>query len=174
MNWDAIGAIGEVCGAIAVVVTLFYLASQIRQNTNALKSESRQAALVGGHAELFKMVDNPGIILTIASQDSLSKEEQAALSAYYFATVRTREFAWGQYREGAIDEAQWETEVNVIQFIFDSSRTRQWWDGLGRGVFSGDFAEFVDQLLEQHPATDTLWQSHANWAIDQQGTSDDT
>ena len=39
MNWEAIG---EVCGAIAVVVTLIYLAGQLRQNTNALRSASYQ------------------------------------------------------------------------------------------------------------------------------------
>ena len=33
MNWDAIGAVGEVLGAVAVVGTLAYLALQIRQNT---------------------------------------------------------------------------------------------------------------------------------------------
>lgn len=33
MNWDAIGATGEVLGALAVLVTLIYLAAQIRQNT---------------------------------------------------------------------------------------------------------------------------------------------
>ena len=33
MNWDAIGAVGEVLGAVAVVGTLGYLALQIRQNT---------------------------------------------------------------------------------------------------------------------------------------------
>ena len=33
MDWDAIGAIGEITGAIAVLVTLVYLAVQIRQNT---------------------------------------------------------------------------------------------------------------------------------------------
>ena len=32
-----LGAIGEFIGAIAVVVTLIYLAFQMRQNTNALK-----------------------------------------------------------------------------------------------------------------------------------------
>ena len=38
MNWDAIGAIGEVVGAVAVVVTLLLLLSQLRQNTKALDS----------------------------------------------------------------------------------------------------------------------------------------
>ena len=38
MNWEAIGAIGEIIGAIAVIVTIAYLAIQIRQNTLALRS----------------------------------------------------------------------------------------------------------------------------------------
>ena len=33
MNWDAVGAIGEIIGAVAVVATLYYLALQIRENT---------------------------------------------------------------------------------------------------------------------------------------------
>ena len=38
MHWDAIGAIGEIVGAIAVVATLAYLAIQMRQNTTQLKN----------------------------------------------------------------------------------------------------------------------------------------
>jgi len=40
MNWDAIGAVGEILGAIAVFVTLLYVAVQIRQNTKALRISS--------------------------------------------------------------------------------------------------------------------------------------
>lgn len=39
MNWEAIGAAGEVLGAVAVFVTLVYLATQIRH----AKDESRRA-----------------------------------------------------------------------------------------------------------------------------------
>jgi hypothetical protein len=55
MNWDAIGATGEWAGAIAVVATLAYLAFQIRQNTNSVRSQSRQTLIDGwskGQAEL--------------------------------------------------------------------------------------------------------------------------
>ncbi len=34
VNWEAIGAVGEILGAIAVFVTLIYLASQIKQSNN--------------------------------------------------------------------------------------------------------------------------------------------
>ena len=33
MNWDAIGAVGEIIGAAAVVVSVFYLAAQVRKQT---------------------------------------------------------------------------------------------------------------------------------------------
>ena len=32
INWEAIGAVGEVVGALAVVVSIVYLAIQIRQS----------------------------------------------------------------------------------------------------------------------------------------------
>jgi hypothetical protein len=37
MNWDAIGAIGEIVGATAVVVSLLYLAGQIHTSNRAVK-----------------------------------------------------------------------------------------------------------------------------------------
>jgi hypothetical protein len=40
MNWDAIGVVVEVLGAIAVVVTLIYLARQTAENSRAVKAGS--------------------------------------------------------------------------------------------------------------------------------------
>jgi hypothetical protein len=49
MNWDAIGAIGQVLGSVAVFITLVYLAIQTRH----ARSES-QRALSQGRAEAFR------------------------------------------------------------------------------------------------------------------------
>jgi hypothetical protein len=43
MNWAAIGAVGELVGGIAVIGTLIYLATQIRQNTKINASAIRQS-----------------------------------------------------------------------------------------------------------------------------------
>ncbi len=40
MNWEAIGAVGEVVGAIGVIFTLVYLAYQIKQNTIQLEQNT--------------------------------------------------------------------------------------------------------------------------------------
>jgi hypothetical protein len=43
MNWEAIGAIGEIVGAVAVVATLFYLAVQVRQNSRFVERSNEYA-----------------------------------------------------------------------------------------------------------------------------------
>ncbi len=62
MNWEAIGAIGELLGAAGVIATLGYLAFQIRQNTRQLAQEAQRTraqsvreswAAMGAHAELM-------------------------------------------------------------------------------------------------------------------------
>jgi len=45
MNWEAIGAIGEIVGAVAVVVTIGYLAVQIRQNTRSVRDSAFQEVI---------------------------------------------------------------------------------------------------------------------------------
>ena len=50
MNWEAIGAIAEVLGAVAVLVTLVYLAVQIRQNTRQIGASSSALRLASRDA----------------------------------------------------------------------------------------------------------------------------
>ena len=46
MNWDAIGAIAEILGVVAVVATLLYLAKQTRVSADAAISGSRSASAI--------------------------------------------------------------------------------------------------------------------------------
>ena len=41
MNWDELGAIGEIVGAVAVVVTLLYVARQIHQANAQTQAQAR-------------------------------------------------------------------------------------------------------------------------------------
>ena len=66
MNWDAIGAIGEILGAIAVLLTLFYLARQIQQsNKIALIAASNES--FSNYASLNELyINNPRILELLA------------------------------------------------------------------------------------------------------------
>ena len=57
MNWDAIGAIGEIVGATGVIVTLIYLAVQIRQNTSATNRTNVRNVLESNNSALSSLLD---------------------------------------------------------------------------------------------------------------------
>ena len=55
MNWEAISAIGQIVGAIAVVVSLLYLAREIRTNASA----ARPASVSAFNRWLGQLAQNP-------------------------------------------------------------------------------------------------------------------
>ena len=58
LNWEAIGAVGEIGGAIGVIVTLAYLSIQIRSSSRATESQV--------HASLASEMER---VVVAASQD---------------------------------------------------------------------------------------------------------
>lgn len=58
MNWEAIGAIGEIIGAAGVVATLVYLTYQIRQNTIQLEQNTLAAKAAAQNASNEALREN--------------------------------------------------------------------------------------------------------------------
>lgn len=53
MNWEIVGVVAEVVGALGVLITLAYLAIQIRDNTRSLQAASLEAVLDGPRDRYF-------------------------------------------------------------------------------------------------------------------------
>ena len=47
MSWEAVGAVGEILGAVAVLATLIYLARQIKQSNRVSKFETSRDVMAG-------------------------------------------------------------------------------------------------------------------------------
>ncbi len=79
MNWERIGAIGEIVGAIAFVATLLYLSAQIRQANRATRSESIQESTTAFNEINGWVVNDEQLarIFLVGSRDidELSEEE---------------------------------------------------------------------------------------------------
>jgi len=146
-----LASLGQILSSLAVLITLVYLAIEVKQNTAALHAQTRQALLAGGQAELFQVVEHPEIQATFSKSGELAQEEYAKLNSFLIALMRAREFAWLQYQNDIIDKDQWYTEKGVIEFILTFKRNRDWWKKLGRRFYSPDFVTFVDTLIEGKP-----------------------
>jgi hypothetical protein len=154
----------EAIGLIAIVASLIFLAVETRQNTNALFAASRQAVMGAALQELFLQFENPDIALSITKDGPLTPEEHIRLDTFLTSTLRAREFAWLQYKDDIVDQAQWDTEVAVIETVFDSQRNRDWWNNLGREYFGTGFVRFIDSVFSRQPATNEMWGKAANWS----------
>lgn len=58
MSVQDLAAIGEIIGAVAVVISLIYLAVQIRQNTNQIEENTNAVRAAAVHASLSFAFDN--------------------------------------------------------------------------------------------------------------------
>ena len=74
-----LGNYGKFFGAIAVVVTLLYLAGQLKQNTNALRSASFRTAAREVGEERATKATNSGRVLAqqLAAQTALVRARRA-------------------------------------------------------------------------------------------------
>ena len=85
MNWDAIGAIGEVAGAVAVIATLVYLAIQIKHNSKIASIQASQHLLEGSSMFQLRIAENSDLRRIYAegcaSFESLSAEDSRVFYA---------------------------------------------------------------------------------------------
>jgi hypothetical protein len=149
MNWEAIGAIGEVLGAAAVVVTLGYLAVQIRQNSQAVKNSAAQSLLSEANESLRVAASDPAtaraVILGQTLFDELSEGEKAQFITWTFAWMRTVEQAYLQYAQGYIDEELWEGHMAHHRQMIQARAIKKWWSQR-RCFFSQNFQNYMDEV----------------------------
>lgn len=79
MNWDAIGAIGELAGAATVVISVLYLALQVRQTNRKSATDSGTEVLAEMNRLQEFVFSDPGgaaLLLKLKDGSDLSPEEQ--------------------------------------------------------------------------------------------------
>ena len=146
MTLEQYAYIAEIVGVIIIVITLIYLAVQVRQGSDALMATSRQATLDADLAFLSKVIDYP----ELGENRGLVGEtiEEVRISAYLVFYLRIREFAWFQYRSGILDENTWRSYVAPTVLVFSTPEARALLSD-----YRGDpeFIAYLQELL-QSPA----------------------
>ena len=86
-----LGSLGDFVGAILIAVALIYLSVQVRQNTRALNTQSRQATLSCSTSELLAAVEHPDIHLAmLRGVNGLSPEENIKVNFWLTAAAEQR------------------------------------------------------------------------------------
>jgi hypothetical protein len=161
MNWDAIGAIAELLGAIGVIASLIYLATQIRQSREQMSQNTR--ALQAGAYQQFeesvyrKVIDDmtvPGleriIRLGTAGMEQLSEEDMWRWSYWIFMRMRAFDNSHYQFRIGMQDEDRWQISRRDLELFFQKPGVVQWWKATP-STLSPEFIALVSEILGKEP-----------------------
>lgn len=150
MNWEALGAIGETIGAVGVIVSLMYLALQIRsQNT-----ESRSAAITEWTNQwndwTGSFANNPQLsnlwIKGSADYAALEAGERVQYAAHCGRLFRIAEGLFDQHSQGRLDEKAWRGLAGTIEDICLLPGVKVWWP-TRRHWYNEDFIAFVEPQI---------------------------
>ena len=120
MNWDAVGAVGELVGAIAVVFTLGYLALQMKQNTVAIRAQSliartneidqslREIALSEDLSDIYHRLNTQGV-------SSLTAAEKARAVSWERAKIQRMSAQAYLWENGLLDEDEYQQLKTAAQ-----------------------------------------------------------
>jgi hypothetical protein len=104
---EDLGNLGDFIGGIAVVITLIYLALQIRHNTNAVKTASRQD-VTNGHREYNRLGLEPGVMAAMVAgmrrYPDLASEQKWKFSTMINDQAHHLESAFALFEAGGLKE----------------------------------------------------------------------
>jgi hypothetical protein len=151
MNWDAVGAIAELIGALGVIISLLYLAQQIRLSSEQTK---RNSLIVRGTAyQQFRQQVNTVVALRVSDPDvadiwerglidmeSLDAQDRSRFSGLIFMMAGNWESQYYLKQSGILDEKMGADRKMVI----NSPGFRQWWE-LRKGTYDIDFRNHIEE-----------------------------
>ena len=132
MNWEAVGAIAELLGSVAVIGTLLFLVVQIRTNSvmiqNATTQDSANAVAdwarqLTGNPELYRIYRTG-----LRDDAELSKEDRGLFDLVLFQAFNSISSIYVQYRNGDLGKERWESEWRVFGTNYDTPVGRASWE----------------------------------------------
>ena len=150
MNWEAIGAVSESLGTLAVLVTLIYLATQIRQNTSQQKREELVSIQHGQNAVVAQLQDPRvfGAYVRTAEDRLPSIEDRGTTFSWVTQYLNHFQIVYQFHQNGNLDEEQYQLWARFVVAIVAPKGIRRWWDEEnGRLGFHSELRELIDSRL---------------------------
>ncbi len=152
MSWEAIGAVGEIIGAVAVVVSVLYLATQIRQQIiESRLAATRDLASKRANALMLMAGDDALIALwlnAIRDYESLEGPERMKASVMFNMIMRNAEQEYLHKGTGHADDPYLESVDRVLKQNIAAPGLQEWWMTTGN-LFNQEFQKHVNDLIEK-------------------------
>ena len=156
MNVDlqSFAYLAEIIGGAAVVISLLYLAFQVRQNTHSLRTENYARALdrvaaiqaqLGQDSDLSRMLTK-GVV----SSEKLTSAERIQFTWCMYEIFGSFEFMFHAAETRALPDEVWERWSLAVAWWLVYPGVQEWWRA--RPIpFSVSFVAYVEKTLQDNP-----------------------
>ena len=171
MDWDALGAMGEIIGAIAVIGTLYYLSNQIKLNSKQVEKandyQRAQSTLAGNdyYLRVWQPLMQDAELASIYLK-GVNEEPLDAVSEFRFCTYINTFLAWmeaammqikselsfSEFNDNTDDMAALFEKANpYLSKLLNTSVGRKWLEEEAQSLFAD---EFLENLYKYGPLVD--------------------
>lgn len=151
---DALGNVGEFVGSIGVLVSLIYLAIQIKRSTETERTSTYQTVVSEFGRMNQTLATNPDLtILYVRAMEDvagLDDTEMARVSQVFYMTFRFFENMYYQHRKGYIEDDVWIGWKRMMLTYFARPGFQTWWEHR-RDLFNESFAHFLESAEIDRP-----------------------
>jgi hypothetical protein len=153
MNWPLLGILADVVAAVAVVISLLYLAWQVRQASkqNASASHYQQTEAT---STVFDSLHQDPELLRIYNQGNRDPSKLEKVEVARYTMLLGNIFArynnyYVQKENGTINEETWNITINYISTLAKQPGLHMVWPLISSNFYSG-LQEVVDKILSNN------------------------
>ncbi len=159
MNWEAIGAIGEIIGALAVITTLIYLAVQVKQTKKGLEANTTAilgASEVSGNenaiqhlATLYSDEQLVEIVMRgVRDLQDLQPQDFVRFNGFCHSGIQLHQVTYLQWKKGLLDDEYWAFCLRYTgEQLLRHPGVQAWWE-MNREIYTRDYRLLIDSLIE--------------------------
>ena len=153
-----LGALGDFVGSFAVIVSLLYLARQIKQNTESTKAIGYQTWQTISTNTWLSLAESPHLgehyLRSVSDSRLLTDVSALQVGSFMLNNFRQYQMTYWLYEKKVIDHDLFMVEMHMAAANLQIPMVQQWWSAGGRNQMTSAFAEFVEKL---EPAPNANW-----------------
>jgi hypothetical protein len=155
MDITTLAAWGEFLGGIAVVISLVYLASQIRQNSKLLRASTASATLAAT-SDFTSLVVQDSEVARIfregmADRSSLSEDDMQRFDALLTMGLTANSQEYQFFVDGVMARSIWENRTLGLRRVLPLPGYREYWNVWG-DTYPEEFRNVIDGLIREGEA----------------------
>jgi len=171
MNWDAISAIAELVGALAIVISLIYVGIQVNENSHEVRSATAQQA-TSAIADWYTSLGNNQqasrlFHLGMVNPEELSSEDLAQFIYLGHGLMLEYQAVYYVAREGTLDKALQESITKTLVAVAHQPGFLFFWQQR-RELFYPEYRAHIDGIIAIGPdpslsALQNLYDRSGTW-----------